>query len=105
MQRLIAAGVLRADGTELDMEAGEEGLEFVDVEVGDEHEEEAVGGEEACLLLTERLGFDYVRKAMFMFVFSGFPNFPISGFPFLPPSVGGTKGIPLSIVYVYLSCM
>lgn len=60
VRKLIAAGVLRADGTELEMEEDKEGLKSIDMEFGDVREEEAVGGEEACLLLMEKLGLNSV---------------------------------------------
>lgn len=55
-QRLISAGILRADGAVIDLEEDEEeGGEW-----GVYNEIEVSDGEEACRILEERLGFDQV---------------------------------------------
>ncbi|CAB1105706.1 unnamed protein product [Ectocarpus sp. CCAP 1310/34] len=51
-RRLIAAGILRGDGAEIDFDEDDDG------EAGVYNEIEVSDGEEACRILEERLGFD-----------------------------------------------
>lgn len=58
-QKLISAGILRADGADIDVQEGEED-NVGGGGMGVYNEIEVSDGEEASLILEERLGFDEV---------------------------------------------